>query len=86
MAFKVTFLTANTRPNIELGTVYKLVTLVIIINKYGIYTQAFLYIKYLIPISRQGLLVTLASFSPLSYGEESSHPGVTWDRMGCRDT
>lgn len=69
MAFKVTFLTAHTRPNIEPGTVYKSVTLVIIINKYGIYTQAFLYIKYLI-ISRQGLLVTLASFSPLSYGEE----------------
>lgn len=70
MVFKVTFLIAHTRPNIEPGTVYKSVTLVIIINKYGIYTQAFLYIKYLIPISRQGLLVTLASFSPLSYGEE----------------
>lgn len=49
--------------------------LVIIINKYGIYTQAFLYIKYLIPISRQGLLVTLASFILFLMGRRFSSRG-----------
>lgn len=37
------------------------------------YTHKHFLYKILIPISRQGLLVTSASFSPLSYGEESSH-------------